>query len=84
MTTANKFTATLKNVRDWNTPQRYKAFQYVIWGASSAMLVSLISAAGYQRSLTQQIGRDSAQSVLTAERWKQAAAGLDSLSPTNS
>jgi hypothetical protein len=77
-TTSNKFVATLKNARNWNTPQRYKAFQYAIWGLSGAMLVTVISAVGHQRTTTQQIGRDSAGSVLMAERWKDTVAGMDS------
>jgi hypothetical protein len=76
-TTSNKFVTTLKNARNWNTPQRYKAFQYAIWGLSSAMLVTVISAVGHQRATTQQIGRDSAGSVLMAERWKDTVAGMD-------
>jgi hypothetical protein len=76
-TTSNKFVATLKNARNWNTPQRYKAFQYAIWGLSGALLISVISAVGNQRTTTQQIGRDSAGSVLMAERWKDTAAGMD-------
>jgi hypothetical protein len=77
ITTSNKFVATLKNARNWNTPQRYKAFQYAIWGLSGAMLVTVISAVGNQRTTTQQIGRDSAGSVLMAERWKDTVAGMD-------
>jgi tetratricopeptide (TPR) repeat protein len=77
-TTNNKFVTTLKNARNWNTPQRYKAFQYAIWGLSGAMLVTVISAVGHQRAATQQIGRDSAGSVLMAERWKDTVAGMDS------
>jgi CHASE3 domain sensor protein len=76
-TTSNKFVTTLKNARNWNTPQRYKAFQYAIWGLSGAMLVTVISAVGHQRTATQQIGRDSAGSVLMAERWKDTVAGMD-------
>jgi hypothetical protein len=76
-TTSNKFVTTLKNARNWNTPQRYKAFQYAIWGLSGAMLVTVISAVGNQRTATQQIGRDSAGSVLMAERWKDTVTGMD-------
>jgi hypothetical protein len=76
-TTSNKFVTTLKNARNWNTPQRYKAFQYAIWGLSGAMLISVISAVGNQRTTTQQIGRDSAGSVLMAERWKDTVTGMD-------
>jgi hypothetical protein len=76
-TTNNKFVTTLKNARNWNTPQRYKAFQYAIWGLSGAMLVTVITAVGNQRTTTQQIGRDSAGSVLMAERWKDTVAGMD-------
>jgi hypothetical protein len=76
-TTRNKFVTSLKNARNWNTPQRYKAFQYAIWGLSGAMLISVISAVGNQRTATQQIGRDSAGSVLMAERWKDTVTGMD-------
>jgi hypothetical protein len=76
-TTSNKFVTTLKNARNWNTPQRYKALQYAIWGLSGAMLVTVISAVGNQRTTTQQIGRDSAGSVLMAERWKDTVTGMD-------
>jgi hypothetical protein len=76
-TTSNKFVTTLKNARNWNTPQRYKAFQYAIWGFSGILLISVISAVGAQRNTTQQVGRDSAESVLYAERLKNTVAGMD-------
>jgi tetratricopeptide (TPR) repeat protein len=77
-TTSNKLFTTIKNARDWNTPQRYKAFQYAIWGLSGILLVSVISAVGAQRTITQQVGRDSADSVLLAGRLKNTVAGMDS------
>lgn len=76
-TATSKLIATLKNARNWNTPQRYKAFQYAIWGLSGAMVITVIGAVGGQRATTQQIGRDSSQSVLMAERLKNTVAGMD-------
>jgi tetratricopeptide (TPR) repeat protein len=76
-TTSSKLFTTIKNARNWNTPQRYKAFQYAIWSLSGILLISVISAVGAQRATTQQVGRDSADSVLFAERLKNTVAGMD-------
>jgi tetratricopeptide (TPR) repeat protein len=66
-----------KTLTDWNTPKRYKAIKYGIWGLSTVLLVTVIGAVGKQRTTTQQIGRDSAGSVLMSERWKDTVAGMD-------
>jgi tetratricopeptide (TPR) repeat protein len=59
------------------TPQRYKTLKYGIWALSSTLLVAMIAATSTQRTSIQQIGRDSADSVLNAEHLKDAVAGMD-------
>jgi tetratricopeptide (TPR) repeat protein len=77
--TASSFTArSWQTVRSWNTPKRIKVFKYAVWGLSTAMLVSVISAVAHQRATTQQIGRDSSASVLLGPRLKDTVLGMDS------
>ena len=59
------------------TPKLLKVGVYATWGASLLLLVTTISSVQGQRNAFQTIGKDSAPSILNAQRIKDSLADLD-------
>lgn len=70
-------TASNKAIKKLNTPQLLQSGLYLTWGASLLVLVSTISGIQGQRHAINTIGKDATPSITTAQRLKDAAAGMD-------
>ncbi|GAX44963.1 hypothetical protein NIES4075_59820 [Tolypothrix sp. NIES-4075] len=70
-------TASNKAIKKLNTPQLLQGGLYLTWAASLLMLVSTISGIQGQRHAINTIGKDATPSITTAQRLKDAAAGMD-------
>jgi hypothetical protein len=69
--------ASSKAIKKLNTPQLFQGGLYLTWAASLLMLVSTMSAIQGQRHAINTIGKESTPSITTAQRLKDAAAGMD-------
>ena len=63
--------------RGLTTPQLLKAGLYVTWGASLLLVITTISGIQRQRHAIQTVGKDSAPSIILAQRLKDSLAGMD-------
>jgi hypothetical protein len=70
--------ASSKAIKKLNTPQLLQGGLYLTWAASLLMLVSTMSGIQGQRHAINTIGKESTPSITTAQRLKDAAAGMDS------
>lgn len=70
-------TASNKAIKKLNTPQLLQGGLYLTWAASLLVLVSTISGIQGQRHAINTIGKDATPSITTAQRLKDAAAGMD-------
>jgi len=69
--------ASSKAIKKLNTPQLFQGGLYLTWAASLLMLVSTMSGIQGQRHAINTIGKESTPSITTAQRLKDAAAGMD-------
>ena len=70
-------TASNKAIKKLNTPQLLQGGLYLTWATSLLVLVSTISGIQGQRHAINTIGKDATPSITTAQRIKDAAAGMD-------
>ncbi|MCV3214195.1 hypothetical protein OGM63_11850 [Plectonema radiosum NIES-515] len=70
-------TASNKAIKKLNTPQLLQGGLYLTWATSLLILVSTISGIQGQRHAINTIGKDATPSITTAQRLKDAAAGMD-------
>ena len=75
MTSSTKISNKVK--RKLTTPQLLKLGMYLSWGSSILFLIGALSIIGQQRSNIRTIGKDSAPSIINAERLKDAIAGMN-------
>lgn len=66
-----------KRLSKLTTPQLLKGGLYLSWGASLLLLLATISGVQGQRQAIKTVGKDSAPSIVTAQRIKDALAGMD-------
>jgi hypothetical protein len=66
-----------KPTRKRSTPQQIKRGLYFTWGVSLLMLVSTIAGIQTQRQAIKTVGKDATPSIVTAQRLKDAMAGMD-------
>jgi hypothetical protein len=66
-----------QTIRKLTTPQLLKGGLYLTWGASLLLLIATISGVQGQRNAIKTVGKDSAPSIITAQRIKDALAGMD-------
>ena len=71
LTVSNKISQKL------TTPQILKRGMYATWGASFLLLVSTITGVQGQRQAIKTVGKDATPSIITAQRLKDAMAGMD-------
>ncbi len=71
LTVSNKISKKL------TTPQILKRGMYATWGASLLLLVSTITGVQGQRQAIKTVGKDATPSIITAQRLKDAMAGMD-------
>lgn len=71
LTVSNKISKKL------TTPQILKRGMYATWGASLLLLVSTITGVQGQRQAIKTVGKDATPSIITAQRLKDAIAGMD-------
>jgi hypothetical protein len=64
-------------IKKSTTPQLLKGGLYFTWGASLVMLFATIGGVQGQRHAIQTVGKDSTPSIVTAQRLKDALAGMD-------
>lgn len=69
--------ASTKAIKKLNTPQLFQTGLYITWGASLLMLSSTISGVQEQRHAINTVGKDATPSITTAQRLKDAFAGMD-------
>lgn len=69
--------ASSQAIKKLNTPQLFQGGLYLTWAASLLMLVSTMSGIQGQRHAINTIGKDATPSITTAQRLKDAAAGMD-------
>ncbi|MBW4573262.1 MAG: hypothetical protein KME31_36480 [Tolypothrix carrinoi HA7290-LM1] len=69
--------ASSKAIKKLNTPQLLQGGLYLTWATSLLVLVSTISGIQGQRHAINTIGKDATPSITTAQRLKDAAAGMD-------
>lgn len=67
----------LPTKRQLTTPFLLKGGLYVTWGASLLLLLATISGAQGQRYAVKTVGKDSAPSIILAQRIKDSLAGMD-------
>jgi len=70
-------TASNKAIKKLNTPQLLQSGLYLTWATSLLVLVSTMSGIQGQRHAINTIGKDATPSITTAQRLKDAAAGMD-------
>lgn len=70
-------TLSFNKIRQLNTPQILKSAMYLTWGASFVLLVTTITGIQGQRHAIQIIGKDSAPSIISAQRIKDSLADMD-------
>jgi len=72
-------TTKLKNQakRTWTTPQLLKLGMYCGWGSALLFLIGALNIIGQQRNAIRTIGKDSAPSIIIAERLKDALEGMN-------
>jgi hypothetical protein len=68
---------TSKTLKNLNTPQLLRGSLFVTWGASLLLLMVTIAGAQGQRNAIKTVGKDSVPSIITAQRLKDAVAGMD-------
>ncbi|WP_341529600.1 hypothetical protein WKK05_09960 [Nostoc sp. UHCC 0302] len=66
-----------KAISKLTTPQLLKGGLYLTWAASVLMLIATISGIQGQRNAIKTVGKDSTPSIVTAQRLKDAFAGMD-------
>lgn len=66
-----------KAITKLTTPQLLKRGMYLTWGASLLLLVTTLSGVQAQRHAIKTVGKDSAPSIITAQRIKDGLAGMD-------
>lgn len=71
LTVSNKISEKL------TTPQILKRGMYATWGASLLLLVATITGVQGQRQAIKTVGKDATPSIITAQRLKDAMAGMD-------
>ncbi|MGV0024976.1 hypothetical protein [Phormidesmis priestleyi] len=82
--------ATSNTIKNLNTPQLLRGSLFVTWGASLLLLMVTIAGAQGQRNAINTVGKDATPSIITAQRLKDAMAGIDAfaasefLAPPNS
>ena len=64
-------------VQKFNTLQILKGSLYIIWGASALFLIMTLTGINAQRQTIKIIGKDTAPSVITAQKIKDSLAGMD-------
>jgi hypothetical protein len=67
----------IKNIQKLNTPQTLKTGMYLTWGASFLLLLATITGIQGQRHAIQTIGKDTAPSIISAQRIKDSLADMD-------
>jgi hypothetical protein len=67
----------IKNIQKLNTPQTLKAGMYLTWGASFLLLLATITGIQGQRHAIKTIGKDTAPSIISAQRIKDSLADMD-------
>ncbi|NJL10630.1 MAG: hypothetical protein HC908_11975, partial [Calothrix sp. SM1_7_51] len=70
-------TLSTNKIRNLNTPQILKGGMYLTWGASLLVLVTTITGIQSQRHAIQTVGKDSAPSIISAQRIKDSLADMD-------
>jgi hypothetical protein len=70
-------TASSKAIKKLNTPKLLQGGLYLTWATSLLVLVSTMSGIQGQRHAINTIGKDATPSITTAQRLKDAAAGMD-------
>ncbi|HEY9606183.1 MAG TPA: hypothetical protein V6C85_31545 [Allocoleopsis sp.] len=66
-----------KAITKLTTPQLLKGGMYLTWGASLLLLVATLFGVQAQRHAIKTVGKDSAPSIITAQRIKDGLAGMD-------
>jgi hypothetical protein len=74
---------THKKISDLNTPQLLKGSLLITWGASLLLLMVTIAGAQGQRNAITTVGKDSVPSIITAQRLKDAMAGMDAFAASD-
>jgi len=69
--------ASIKAISKLTTPQLLKSGLYLTWIASVLMLIATITGIQRQRDAIKTVGEDSTPSIVTAQRLKDALAGMD-------
>jgi len=70
-------TVSIKTMTNLKTPQILKLFLWFVWGGCILTLITTISAINEQRKAIKTVGEDSTPSIVTAQRFKDAIAGMD-------
>lgn len=70
-------TVAIKTITNLTTPQLLKSGLYLTWVASLLLLIATISGVQGYRYAIKTIGKDSAPSILAAQRLKDALSGMD-------
>lgn len=66
-----------KNILNLNTPQLLKGGMYLIWMSSALLLITTIAGVQTVKTAIKTVGKDSAPSIITAQRIKDSLADLD-------
>ncbi|KAM3101260.1 hypothetical protein ACKFKF_08895 [Phormidesmis sp. 146-12] len=83
-------TVTKKTISNLNTPQLMRGSLFITWGASLLLLMVTIAGTQGQRNTIKTVSTDATLSIITAQRLKDAMAGMDAfaasefLAPPNS
>jgi len=70
-------TVSSKKINQLTTPQLLKGGLYITWATSLLLLIATISGVQGQRYAIKTVGKDSTPSIITAQRLKDAFAGMD-------
>ena len=65
-----------KTTTKLTTPQILQRGMYLVWGASVLLLVASIATVQGQRNAIRTIGKDTASSIINAQRLKDALSGM--------
>ena len=61
----------------WSTPQKLWGSLYLIWGLDALLLIAAITGVRVHRDAVKTIGKDTAPSIIAAQRIKSALADMD-------
>jgi hypothetical protein len=76
---SNVATVTSKTIKTLNTPQLLRGSLFITWGASLLLLISAIAGGQGQRNAINTVSKDATPSIITAQRLKDAMAGMDEI-----